>query len=93
MLRGFTYQAIGSLAQCQPQAFKGRTDIASQFFAALAVESPSIRGTVQEATNALASAFKGGRGEGSSPIAVNSTPLLPRIMKQARSKGISTDLP
>lgn len=30
-LRGFTYQAIGQLAQRQPQAFAGRTDIAARW--------------------------------------------------------------
>jgi hypothetical protein len=29
-LRGFTYQAVGQLAQRQPQAFAGRTDIAAR---------------------------------------------------------------
>lgn len=30
MLRGFTYQAIGQLAQRQPKAFAGRIDIAAR---------------------------------------------------------------
>lgn len=30
-LRGFTYQAVGQLAQRQPQAFAGRTDIAARW--------------------------------------------------------------
>lgn len=35
-LRGFTYQAIGQLAQRQPQAFAGRLDIATRWAASLA---------------------------------------------------------
>ncbi|EFN52702.1 hypothetical protein CHLNCDRAFT_138705 [Chlorella variabilis] len=62
-LRGFTYQAVGQLAQRQPQAFAGRTDIAARFFAALATEPPGVRAAVQEATASLASAFRDAKGE------------------------------
>jgi hypothetical protein len=57
-LRGFTYQAVGQLAQRQPAAFAGRTDIAASFFSALATEQPGVRAAVQEATSSLASAFR-----------------------------------
>ena len=57
-LRGFTYQAVGQLAQRQPRAFAGRTDIAADFFTALATEQPGVRAAVQEATSSLASAFR-----------------------------------
>ncbi|GAB4815511.1 hypothetical protein N2152v2_002557 [Parachlorella kessleri] len=62
-LRGFTYQAIGQLAQCQPQAFAGRTDIAERFFTALASEPAGVRATVQESVSALGGAFKGSQGD------------------------------
>ncbi|PRW21127.1 proteasome-associated ECM29-like protein isoform X1 [Chlorella sorokiniana] len=62
-LRGFTYQAVGQLAQRQPQAFAGRTDIAARFFSALATEPAGVRAAVQEATASLAAAFRGAQGD------------------------------
>ncbi|GLI60137.1 hypothetical protein VaNZ11_002209, partial [Volvox africanus] len=56
-LRGFAYQAIGSLAQRVPELLQPRIDIAKRFFVALADEPPGVRAAVQEATSALSRAF------------------------------------
>ena len=61
-LRGFTYQAVGQLAQRTPQLFQNDTDIAAQFFSALSVEPPGVRAALQEAVSTLALAYKGCSG-------------------------------
>jgi proteasome component ECM29 len=55
----FAYQAIGLLAHRMPQLYSEKVDMAVRLFNALKSESQFIRLTVQEATNAVAIAYKG----------------------------------
>lgn len=57
--KSFAYQAIGLLAQRMPQLFRDTTDMAVRLFDALKVESQYFRLSIQEATNSLATAYKG----------------------------------
>eukprot|EP01018_Ginkgo_biloba_P028626 Gb_39352 [translate_table: standard] len=57
-LKAFAYQAIGQLAQRVPQLFRGNVEMAARLFQALKKEDSSIRFTVQEAVNSLATAYK-----------------------------------
>ncbi|KAG1660153.1 hypothetical protein FOA52_007810 [Chlamydomonas sp. UWO 241] len=57
-MRGFAYQAVGSMAQRLPALLSGRTDVAQMFFRAVSEEPSGLRATVAEATSALAGAFK-----------------------------------
>ncbi|KAL6762246.1 proteasome stabiliser-domain-containing protein [Haematococcus lacustris] len=57
-LRGFAYQALGSLATRVPDSLQARMDIAQRFFTALADEPSGLRATVAEAAACLAAAFK-----------------------------------
>eukprot|EP00873_Tetraselmis_striata_P043262 jgi/Tetstr1/463526/TSEL_008405.t1 len=63
MLRGFTYQAIGQLAQRSGAIFQKDISIAERLFAALSTEPPGTRATLQEAVSTLAVAYKGSTGE------------------------------
>ncbi|KAG2487332.1 hypothetical protein HYH03_014048 [Edaphochlamys debaryana] len=63
-LRGFAYQAIGSLAQRVPELLRPRIDIARRFFTALSDEPPGVRAAVAEATGALSRAFVVAGGAG-----------------------------
>jgi proteasome component ECM29 len=58
MLRGFTYQAIGQLAQRCGAIFQRDISIAERLFAALSTEPPGTRATLQEAVSTLAVAYK-----------------------------------
>lgn len=55
----FSFQAIGLLAQRLPQLFRDKIDMAIRLFNALKLETQSLRFVIQEATNLLASAYKG----------------------------------
>ncbi|KAB2615279.1 proteasome-associated protein ECM29-like protein [Pyrus ussuriensis x Pyrus communis] len=55
----FAYQAIGLLAQRMPQLFRDKIDMAVRLFDALKVEAQHFRLSIQEATNSLATAYKG----------------------------------
>lgn len=57
-IRGFAYQAIGSLAQRIPKMLGGRTDVAQLFFRALSEEPAGIRATLSEACSSLSGAFR-----------------------------------
>ncbi|KAH9316636.1 hypothetical protein KI387_025263, partial [Taxus chinensis] len=57
-IKAFSYQAIGQLAPRAPQLFRGNVEMAARLFKALKQEDPSIRFTVQEAVNSLATAYK-----------------------------------
>lgn len=65
-LRGFTYQAIGQLAQRQPTLLSRLPGVVSQLFAALPSEVPAVRPAVQEALSALVPAYIGCSGNASS---------------------------
>ncbi|KAK9810293.1 hypothetical protein WJX72_008148 [[Myrmecia] bisecta] len=67
-LRGFTYQAVGQLAQRVPTLFQNDTDIAARFFAALSWEPPGVRASVQEAVSTLATSYTGCTGEAAAKI-------------------------
>ncbi|KAJ4979048.1 hypothetical protein NE237_009828 [Protea cynaroides] len=58
-VKSFAFQAIGLIAQRMPQLFRDKIDMAVRLFDALKVEDPSLRLTIQEATNSLAVAYKG----------------------------------
>lgn len=55
----FAYQAIGLLSQRMPQLFRDKIDMAVRLFDALKVETQHFRLSIQEATNSLATAYKG----------------------------------
>ncbi|XP_044479857.1 proteasome adapter and scaffold protein ECM29-like [Mangifera indica] len=57
--KSFSFQAIGLLAQRLPQLFRDKIEMAVRLFDALKVESPYLRLVIQEATSALATAYKG----------------------------------
>ncbi|KAJ0102383.1 hypothetical protein Patl1_05581 [Pistacia atlantica] len=56
--KSFSFQAIGLLAQRLPQLFRDKIEMAVRLFDALKVESPYLRLVIQEATSALAIAYK-----------------------------------
>ncbi|KAF5447658.1 hypothetical protein F2P56_033192 [Juglans regia] len=55
----FAFQAIGLLSQRMPHLFSDKIDMAVRLFEALKVEPQSLRFIIQEATNSLATAYKG----------------------------------
>ncbi|KAI4386203.1 hypothetical protein MLD38_004156 [Melastoma candidum] len=55
----FAYQAIGLLEKRMPQLFRDKIDMAVRLFGALKLEAPIFRSVIQEATVALAVAYKG----------------------------------
>lgn len=55
----FAFQAIGLLASRMPHLFRDKIDMAVRLFAALKSEDQSLRLTIQEAVNSLATAYKG----------------------------------
>jgi len=58
-LRGFTYSAIGQVAQRAPQLFAGDVGIASMLFGAFASEAPEVKVSVQEALSLCCGAYTG----------------------------------
>lgn len=85
-LRGFTYQAMGQLAQRAPELFQQDTDIAAQMFSALSVEPPGVRAALQEALSTLSTAYKGCSGK---QLALLSVPLLHRHIATADHLTVS----
>lgn len=62
-LRGFTFSAIGQIAQRVPRLFAGDISVASMLFAALSAEMPEVRVSVQEAVSLSCIAYKNVSGE------------------------------
>jgi proteasome component ECM29 len=61
-LRGFTYSALGQLARRTPDLFRADVSIARQLFAALALEQPEVKVSVQEALSMSCLAYSGVSG-------------------------------
>ncbi|GMH36012.1 hypothetical protein BSKO_03880 [Bryopsis sp. KO-2023] len=57
--RGFTYQALGQMAQKVPSVFQDNPDIAERLFLSLTSEPAGVRAQVQEAISVMATAYKG----------------------------------
>jgi len=62
-LRGFTYSAIGQLAQRVPSLFSGDIKVAKMLFAALSGEMPEVRVSVQEAVSLSCAAYQSIEGD------------------------------
>ena len=58
-LRGFSYQALGQLAERQPGLVTGTSDVAERVFSALATEPEGVRASVLDAARCLARAYAG----------------------------------